>query len=201
MDAFRLPAIPGEFQWKNQPMSSTVGPRGSLTILAGEHTDWFSDPAGNDPQDSSPSALFVPPDPTFIVSAKVAVSFVSTFDAGVLQLRASDESWAKLCFEYSPQQQPMIVSVVTRGKSDDCNSVPIEGQEVYLRMAVTPQTIAFHYSEDGEYWHFVRHFTLGKLENLHVGFSAQSPMGKQCDAVFSHIQYRAGILKDLRSGE
>ena len=200
MEAFRLPAIPGEFQWKNQPMRSKVGPNGSLTILAGEHTDWFSDPGGDDPRDSAPSALFVPPDPTFIFSAKVTVSFVTTFDAGALQLRASDERWAKLCFEYSPQQQPMVVSVVTRGKSDDCNSVPIEGQEVYLRMALTPQTIAFHYSEDGEYWHFVRHFTLGKLENLRVGFSAQSPMGQQCEAVFSHIQYRAGTLKDLRSG-
>jgi uncharacterized protein len=201
MDSFSLPNFPGEFQWKNQPMSSNVGPRGSLTILAGEHTDWFSDPAGNDPQDSAPCALFVAPDQDFIVSAKVAVNFISTFDAGVLQLRESDERWAKLCFEYSPQQQPMIVSVVTRGESDDCNSVPIEGQEVYLRVAVTPQTIAFHYSEDGAYWHFVRHFTLGKLENLRVGFSAQSPMGKQCEAFFSHLQYRAGHLKDLRSGE
>src|SRR5512140_156683 len=143
MDAFRLPDIPGEFRWKNQPMSSRVGPKGSLTILAGEHTDWFNDPAGNEPQDSAPCALFVPPDPTFIVSAKVAINFVSTFDAGALQLRASEDHWAKLCFEYSPQQQPMIVSVVTLGKSDDCNSVPIEGQEVYLRMAITPQTLAF----------------------------------------------------------
>ena len=201
MEAFRLPAVPGEFHWKNQPMNSKVEPKGSLTILAGEHTDWFSDPAGNEPQDCAPSALFIPPDKNFILSSKIAVSFKSTFDAGGLQLRANDERWAKLCFEYSPQQQPMIVSVVTRGKSDDCNSVPIEGQEVYLRVAVTPQTIAFHYSEDGAYWHFVRHFTLGKLENLLVGFSAQSPMGHQCEAVFSQIQYRVGTLKDLRSGE
>jgi regulation of enolase protein 1 (concanavalin A-like superfamily) len=85
--------------------------------------------------------------------------------------------------------------------SDDCNSVPIEKPQVYLRMAVTPQTIAFHYSNDGKYWHFVRYFTLGKLENLQVGFSAQSPMGPQCKAVFSEIHYRAGELKDARNGE
>ena len=201
MDTFRLPMIPREFQWKNLPLNSKVEPDGSLTILAGEHTDWFSDPARQDQRDSAPCAMFVPPDPTFIVSAKIAVNFLSTFDAGALQLLVSDERWAKLCFEYSPQQQPMIVSVVNRGKSDDCNSVPIEGQEVYLRMAVTARTVAFHYSEDGVYWHFVRHFTLGKLENLRVGFSAQSPMGQQCEAVFSQIQYRTGTLKDLRNGE
>jgi regulation of enolase protein 1 (concanavalin A-like superfamily) len=100
------------------------------------------------------------------------------------------------------EDEPMIVSVVTRGgKSDDCNSVAIEKPEAYLRMAVTPQTIAFHYSNDGRFWNFVRYFTLGKLENLRVGFSAQSPMGSQCKAVFSEINYRTGVLKDARNGE
>ncbi len=73
MDAFSLPNIPSECHWKNQALDWKVGRDGSLTILAGEHTDWFSDPAGSGLKDSAPSALFVPPDPTFIVSAKVAV--------------------------------------------------------------------------------------------------------------------------------
>jgi regulation of enolase protein 1 (concanavalin A-like superfamily) len=201
MTTFILPSIPGEFQWKNQPVDWKVGPDNSLTIVAGERTDWFIDPAGNYAQDSAPSALFVPPDANFIVSAKIVVNFVSAFDAGVLQLRESDERWAKLCFEYSPQQQPMIVSVVTRGTSDDCNSVSIDGREVYLRVAVTPETIAFHYSRDGAYWHLVRYFTLGKMGQVRVGFSAQSPTGQQCTAVFSDIRHRAGVLKDNRNGE
>jgi len=201
MTAFSLPNIPGECHWKNQPLGWNVEPDGSLFILAGEHTDWFSDPGGGTPQDSAPSALFVPPEENFIVSAKVAVNFGSTFDAGTFQIRENEELWGKLCFEYSPQRLPMIVSVVTRVKSDDCNSVAIEKQEIYLRMAVTPQTIAFHYSNDGAYWHFVRYFTLGRLEHLQVGFSAQSPMGSQCRAVFSEIQYRSGVLKDTRNGE
>src|SRR5207342_974724 len=107
--------------------------------------------------------------------------------------------WAKLCFEYSPQHQPMIVSVVTRGVSDDCNSVVIGGREVYLRIAHTPRTTAFHYSLDGRYWQLVRYFTLGELHNLQVGFSSQSPTGQKCTAVFSKIHYRAGALKDNRN--
>jgi hypothetical protein len=95
----------------------------------------------------------------------------------------------------------MIVSVVTRGTSDDCNSVPIAGQTVYLRMARNAQTFAFHYSLDGRYWHMVRYFTLGSLGALQVGFSSQSPTGQQCRAVFSEINYRAGTLTDNRSGE
>jgi regulation of enolase protein 1 (concanavalin A-like superfamily) len=172
-----------------------------LTILAGENTDWFTDPAGNYAKDSAPVALFTPPDANALLSARVKMDFASAFDAGVLQVRVRDDLWAKLCFEYSPQGQPMIVSVVTRGVSDDCNSVAIEGSEVHLRLALTPQTIAFHYSLDGRIWHFVRYFSLGTLNRVQLGFSSQSPTGQKCAAIFSEISYRAGTLKDNRSGE
>jgi regulation of enolase protein 1 (concanavalin A-like superfamily) len=201
MSTFALSSIPSEIEWKNEPLDWSVEPDGGLTIVAGELTDLFADPAGDSLQDNVPSALFVPPDSSFLLSAKVSVDFASDFDAGVLQVRASDERWAKICFEFSPQGQPMVVSVVTRGASDDCNSVIIDGREVYLRVAVTPRTIAFHYSLDGAYWHFVRYFTIGKLEPLRVGFSSQSPTGRQCRAVFSDIQYRRGELRDNRNGE
>jgi hypothetical protein len=51
-----------------------------------------------------------------------SVEFASVYDAGVLLVHASERQWAKLCFEYSPQQRPTLVTVVTRGTSDDCNS-------------------------------------------------------------------------------
>ena len=201
MTAFTLPAIPGELQWKNHPLDWKVEPGPNLSILAGESTDLFIDPAGTLAKDNAPAALFVPPDEDFLLSARVTVEFASAFDAGVLQVRERDDLWAKLCFEYSPQGQPMIVSVVTRGVSDDCNSVPIQDQTVFLRVARNVQTFAFHYSLDGRYWHMVRYFTLGKLGALRVGLSSQSPTGQRCRAVFSEISYRAGALKDNRNGE
>ncbi len=191
----------GEIEWKNNPLDWKVDSKGALTIIAGDHTDWFNDPGSEQVNGNAPIALFTPPDGSFLLSAKVTVDFQSTFDAGVFHVRVDDERWAKLCFEYSPDGQPMVVSVVTRGRSDDCNSVAIEGNEVYLRVTVTPLTIGFHYSTDGKRWHFVRYFTLGKVEAVRVGFSAQSPLGAQCRAVFSDIQYRAGTLTDYRSGE
>jgi regulation of enolase protein 1 (concanavalin A-like superfamily) len=145
--------------------------------------------------------MLTPPDDNFIFSAKVSVAFESDFDAGSLQIRMADGQGAKVCFEYSPQRQPMIVSVVTRGRSDDCNSVDIDGTEVYLRLARTPQTVAFHYSRDGRTWHFVRYFSLGQAGPVQAGFSAQSPRGAKCSVVFSEISYRQGTLKDNRSGE
>jgi regulation of enolase protein 1 (concanavalin A-like superfamily) len=201
MTTFSLPGIPAEVSWKHQPLEWEVGSRGDLTITAGEGTNWFIDPGGGRTQDSAPAGLFVPPHASFLLSAKVAVEFASTFDAGVLQLRSREDLWAKLCFEYSPQGEAMIVSVVTRGVSDDCNSVVIGGADVYLRLAQTPKATALHYSHDGHYWHMVRYFSLGEPTNLQVGFSSQSPRGKKCRAVFSEIRYVPGALKDNRSGE
>jgi regulation of enolase protein 1 (concanavalin A-like superfamily) len=201
MKSFTLPAIPGELHWRNQPLAWKAGPGNDLTITAGAGTDWFVDPGGTYAKDDIPSALFTPPDANFLLSARLTVEFASAFDAGALQVRFRDDLWAKLCFEYSPQQQPMIVSVVTREMSDDCNSVVMDGQEVFLRIAQTPHTTAFHYSTDGRRWHFVRYFTLGKTSNLQAGFASQSPTGQRCTVVFSDIRYSAGSLGDRRSGE
>jgi regulation of enolase protein 1 (concanavalin A-like superfamily) len=95
----------------------------------------------------------------------------------------------------------MVVSVVNRGLSDDCNSVVVSGESVYLRVAQGEAATAFHYSLDGAHWSFVRYFSLGSLRGLRVGFSSQSPTGNGCRAVFSEIRYRPGFPFDLRSGE
>jgi regulation of enolase protein 1 (concanavalin A-like superfamily) len=201
MSALTLPTIDAKVTWHVPPVDWSYAPAKGLSISAGAQTDWFFDPAGTLVKDNAPVALWTPPDANFLLSAKVAVGFGSAFDAGTLQIRAKEDLWAKLCFEYSPQGQPMIVSVVTRGVSDDCNSAVIDGNEVYLRVARTPQTLAFHYSYDGRVWHFVRYFSLGRLDTVRAGFSAQAPTGEGCTAVFSEINYRAGALKDNRSGE
>ncbi|MDZ4780317.1 MAG: DUF1349 domain-containing protein [Planctomycetia bacterium] len=201
MNAFNLSTLPVAFDWQNSPFDWSVGPGDSLKIVAGERTDWFVDPATGTPQDNAPCALFTPPVPEFMLSARVKVAFASTFDAGVIQLRERDDLWAKLCFEYSPAGEPMIVSVVTRGNSDDCNSAVISGDEVYLRVAVMSTTIAFHYSTDGRVWRLVRYFSLGPLRSPRIGFSAQSPTGQQCTAEFSEIQWQPRRLGEVRSGE
>jgi regulation of enolase protein 1 (concanavalin A-like superfamily) len=131
----------------------------------------------------------------------VQVAFTATFDAGTLQVRVTDDVWAKLCFEYSPQHQPMIVSVVTRGVSDDCNSTPLEQDSVFLRITRREVIFAFHYSLDGHRRQLVRYFTLGDAPQLQVGLSAQSPTGTGCKVAFSQIHYAATAVADLRSGD
>jgi regulation of enolase protein 1 (concanavalin A-like superfamily) len=199
--SFTVPSIPAPMTWKNQPSESTSAAGQQISITAGAESDWFISPAGGLVKSNAPIALFVPPDHAFCLRARVTVEFAATYDAGTLLVYAHDALWAKLCFEYSPQQQPMIVSVVTRGVSDDCNSVYVEGNSVYLRVYRQGEVLAFHYSLDGHYWHFVRHFSLGDSGHLRIGFSTQSPTGQGCSASFSEIRYTPGTLSDLRNGE
>lgn len=202
MTTLTLPSLPGDLQWKNDPVDWKVGPDNSLSITAGAKTDWFVEPSGSTwVSTNAPAALFTPRDEHFLLNARVTVNFASTFDAGVLLLYEREDLWAKLCFEYSPQNQPMIVSVVTRGLSDDCNSTVIDGNTVYLRVAQMGEAFGFHYSLDGTYWNMVRYFTLGQVENLQVGFEAQSPTGEGCTVDFSEITYRPDLLKEMRTGE
>lgn len=199
MDTPTLHGVPTPLWWENPPVKFRGGSN-ELLITAGKETDLFRDPLGMSEVDTSPRLLFRP-DGDFTLSSRVKVNFNSTFDAGVLILYDSFQQWAKLCFELTPEGRPCIVSVVNHGFSDDCNSMPIDGNEVYLRLARIDNAFAFHFSHDAKYWYLVRYFTLGDLQNAAVGFSVQSPKGDCCKAGFTDIHYTKTRLQDVRSGE
>ncbi|MCC7450356.1 MAG: DUF1349 domain-containing protein [Anaerolineae bacterium] len=199
MTPFTLPGIPGTLHWMNEPLHWQTGPE--LVITAGKQTDLFTNPNGRSVAANIPAAFFDPGSDNFTLSARIQVDFISTFDAGTLLIYTDPEQWGKLAFEYSPHRERMVVSVITRRYSDDCNSAVIDGTTVYLRIARMAPAFAFHYSTDGRFWHLVRHFALDKADGLRVGFSAQSPTGDQCRAAFSEITFRQTTLNDIRSGE
>jgi uncharacterized protein len=199
-EGFVVPGIPQKLSWQASPVSWKYE-QGQLTILAGEKTDLFVDPQHAYDVVNSPKAVFSPAD-TFLLSAKANVHFVSDYDAAVLVLYAGDKDWAKLCFEYSPQKIPFVVSVVNNGISDDCNHVAINGNTVYLRVSgLGNHVFAFHYSTDGKKWNLVRYFSLGTSKEIRTGFSSQSPTGHSCQSIFSEINYQPHFLKDIRNGE
>ena len=169
----------------------------SLELSAPARTDWFVDPATGTAKLDAPAQL-EPVEGDFLLAARVEVDFAATFDAGVLVLWRDERTWAKLCFEYSPDGEPMVVSVVTRGASDDANSTVVDGHAVWLRLARIGPAVAFHSSHDGARWSLVRHFALdGPLQ---AGFLAQSPTGEGCTARFSEIAFTQATLGDIRSG-
>jgi uncharacterized protein len=198
-DSLVLSSIPAPLRWGLPPESWAIGDDGALAITAGPRTDMFVNPDGTDVVLNAPRLVFAP-EGDFMLSAHVTVEFAATYDAGVLLLYAGERSWAKLCFEFSPQRQPMIVSVVTQGFSDDSNAYVVAGNQTFLRVSRMGRAFGFHASQDGATWHMIRHFTLEPAPQLAAGFVAQSPTGAGCTATFAQIVYSPERLADLRSG-
>jgi len=192
-----IEGFPAPLEWLVAPARWELED-GRLTIEAGPRTDWFVAPEGDgDPVASGP-ALLAPVPGVYRLSARVTVEFAATFDAGVLMLHAGEGLWAKLCFEYSPRGEPMVVSVVTDGVSDDANGFVVDGNQVWLRVSRLGQAFAFHASLDGARWELIRHFALRGEPAL--GFEAQSPTGEGCVASFDDIRLVPERLADLRDG-
>jgi regulation of enolase protein 1 (concanavalin A-like superfamily) len=171
-----------------------------LTLACAAGTDWIVDSLDGSRQDSATALVFDAP-AEFALTARATVPQPrTTYDAGVLCLWASPDYWAKLCFEFSPQGSPGVVSVVTNVFSDDCNSVEVDGDSVFLRITRAGGGWVFHSSVDGERWSFVRQFRLATDLPVRVGFLAQSPMGGARTVQFDSIRLAPTGPSNLRDG-
>lgn len=199
--ALKLPTLPFALEPEGSPPPGCRVRNGVLTLTAAAGTDLFVDPAGTDPGQIPDAGRFtgLPPAGDFTLAAQISVEFASMYDAGVLLLHAAERTWAKCCFEYSPQLTPTAVTVVTRDTSDDCNSFEVDGRTLWLRITRSGAAWAFHASADGAWWRLLRYFTLGP-DLVRVGFLAQSPTGEGCAATFDHITFRPGAPGNLRDG-
>jgi uncharacterized protein len=178
----------------------------TLAVTATPHSDIFTDPASGAEVNAetllNAATLTAPlPQGDFQFSARVKVDFRSTFDAGVLLLWLDRLHWAKLCFEFSPSREPMVVSVVNRTVSDDANAFVVEGGSVWLRISRIGNVYAFHASTDGSSWRMVRVFALDVPgATAAIGFEAQSPTGDGCDVLFTDVLFSTQRLMELRDG-
>jgi len=186
--------------WRRDEQSGTV------TADAPAHTDIYLNPGGENTTDAESmvnavTLLGTPPAGDFQFSARVTVDFQSQYDAGVLLLWIDERNWAKFCFELSPAAEPMVVSVVTRGVSDDANAFVVPDRTVWLRVSRVDRVYAYHASTDAATWQLVRIFSLGdSLPDHQVGFEAQAPTGDGCTVTFDEIRFRQQKLVDLRDG-
>jgi regulation of enolase protein 1 (concanavalin A-like superfamily) len=186
------------FEWVVPPDGWSIDDRG-LAVRAAERSDLFIDPGDGTVTLNAPR-LLAPLGGDFQLRARVAVEFGSTYDAGVLLVWHDEDRWAKLCFEFSPDREPMIVSVVARGIADDANAFVVDGAAAWLRISRLGPAYAFHASTDGRTWRFVRYFSLGGDADPEVGFLAQSPTGPGCAVTFDGIAFEPATLSDLRNG-
>src|SRR5690349_5966237 len=208
-DRLEIPGVP--FPFVPSPASSwRLGPAaGTVRATAAPHTDLFVDPGSGSTLNAesmlnAATLLGAAPEGDFQLSARVTVDFAATYDAGVLLIWVDEHHWGKLCFEFSPAGEPMIVSVVTRGVSDDANAFVVPERSVWLRVSRIDHAYTYHASEDGRRWRMIRFFTLGGAEVAPgpelIGLEAQSPTGDGCAVTFEEIRFVPERLAELRDG-
>jgi uncharacterized protein len=205
-DKFDLPELPFPLSASHVDVFRHDDQGGGVVATALAHTDFYVNPGGTDSADAetllnAATLLGLPPAGDFQFSAQVTVDFRSQYDAGVLLLWIDERNWSKFCFEFSPAAEPMVVSVVTRGVSDDANAFTVPDRSVWLRVSRIDQVYAYHASTDGTTWQLIRVFTLGdQLSEHRIGFEAQSPTGDGCTVTFSDIRFASHRLAELRDG-
>jgi regulation of enolase protein 1 (concanavalin A-like superfamily) len=185
-----LSGLPTQARWQNEAPGWSATDR-SLTLAAPQKTDWFEWPGGDYHADSAPRLLFRA-DGDFSFSAQVEVTAHRTYDAACLALYGTPALWAKLCLEAQAEGGLSVISVVTRGRSDDVTSFPVRGTSTYLRLAKDHKVLFLYASPDGKAWQIIRKFSLDSPDGFWVGFSAQSPDGSGATARFTDFRYSAG---------
>jgi uncharacterized protein len=198
-DSVTIPSIPRRLFWENNPIGFANG-NGRIQITAGAKTDMFRDPNVAYNTDNAPKLLFLA-DSNFVLTAAVHHAFLSKWDGGAIVLKADSLNWIKFCFEKDYTLQKRVVSVVTKGISDDCNSAAVQADKVYYKVAKAGNVITLYYSADGRNWFLIRHLQFDSAAPLKVGFLAQSPTGKSCKVTFSEIHYSPRKISDPYTGE
>ncbi|MEP6846691.1 MAG: DUF1349 domain-containing protein [Panacibacter sp.] len=194
-----VPGIPYPLHWEIQPLHFSA--RGNtITIVAGKKTDMFRDPNATYNTDNAPKILFKPKD-NFVLRASIEQAFANKWDGGAIVLKSDSLNWIKFCFEKDYTGARRVVSVVTKDISDDCNSVEINSNKVFYKIAKADNVVTLYYSTNGTKWFLIRHVQFDAKPEFEVGFLAQSPTGTSCTVTFSDIIYEERKISDPYTGE
>lgn len=186
--------------WKNKPDSFETGDD-SAVITAPAGTDYFNDPS-SDTRRRNAAFFAGEAAGDFTLEGRVTPEFAGTYDAGALMLYYNDDTWLKLAFEQTDMGCTSVVSVVTRGLSDDANGEVVTDPNICLKMSRRGDTVGLYYSRDGESWRMVRLFSFPAPagNTCLVGVAAQSPLGSGCRITFSDLAFVPNPVTDFRRG-
>lgn len=188
------------FRWMNEPDSFFVHNE-ELTILAVKGTDFFNNPENNELTSSAPY-LFQHVSGDFVATLRTQPDLIAQWNAGALLMHMNSLNWIKLAYENSDATGPSIVSVVTRGVSDDANGAILNDQQsVWLRLIRKGSLFAMHWSSDGKHFKMARLSAMPKIQGVKIGIEAQCPVGELARHRFSHFSLERRTVSDLRKGE
>jgi uncharacterized protein len=195
----KIEAIPHNLFWENKPLRYSIE-KNELTIVAGAKTDMFRDPNVTYNTDNAPKLLFNA-DEDFVLIAAIEHSFTNKWDGGAMVIKSDSLNWVKFCFEKDYTGAHRVVSVVTKNISDDSNSIELNANKAFYKIAKAGNVITLYVSAEGTKWLLVRHLQFDAKPGFKVGFLAQSPTGTQCEVKFSSIKYENKKIKDPYTGE
>lgn len=196
----RISTVPFELEWIDQPQSFSI--RGDqLEIIAGANTDLYAFVDGSYYINNAPKVLFKP-DSNFVFSVKIKPDFKSLYDGGAILVYTDSSNWAKVLFEKHDDGTTGLGVSLVRDKRGDDSYHPIQKADaVFVKVARSGMIFNFYYSMDGKSWKLLRTFPYQKVDELKIGFYAQSPKGEACTVLFSDIRYKGEKFKDFFAGE
>ena len=193
------------FRWlKEQSQITIEGDK--ITIIAPPQSDFFNGATDNNEEGFLPDALSNAPfyhteiEGDLVMRAKVSHAFTDVYDSASLMVMKDLSCWAKCCYEHTDFDTHAVVSVVTKGDSDDCNGCDLEGNSVWLQVCRVGNDFAFHYSKDGEHFYMMRQFHLPVGPVIKVGLLAQAPKGNGGERIYEHLTIEKKTVKNIRAG-
>ena len=190
----------GDLSWHNPPSSFTFE-NNSLQVIADEGSDYF-----NNPEDSTITAtapfLFRQVRGDFVAKALVRPDFSSVWNAASLMVHIDSTHWIKFAFENSDATGPSIVSVVTKGVSDDANGVILADHlEIWLKLIRKGNSYSMLWSVNNEYYTMARLSTMPSVDAVKIGVELQSPVGASATHAVRYFGLEHRTVEDLRKGE
>ena len=188
------------FEWLNSPKKYEIS-GGSLKIHVEGQTDFFIDPENRKATATAPF-LFKEISGDFVATTLVQPDFKDQWNAGALLMIIDQSHWIKFAFENSDATGKSIVSVVTRGVSDDANGAILNDvDKIWLKLIRKGNLYALHWSLDGITYNMCRLASMPASETIKIGMEGQSPVGETAYHKFLYFNLESKTVKDLRKGE
>lgn len=189
----------GEFKWLNKPQSVQFKD-GTMKVTVPAKSDFFTNPENKDVSASAP-LFYQEVEGDFVATALVKPNFKDQWNACALMVHIDESNWIKFAFENSDATGKSIVSVVTRGVSDDANGVRLNTHDkIWLRLIRKGNNFAMHWSSDGKEFVMTRLAQMPDAPRVKVGLEAQSPVGQSVEHEFLYFNLEKKSVKDLRVG-
>lgn len=191
-------ATVSEFSWMNQPKSYEIEDS-TLRVTVNAGTDFFNNPEDSSIVNSAPF-LHRNAEGDFVAKTLVEPDFSSQWNAVALMVHLDAMNWIKFAFENSDATGPGIVSVVTKGSSDDANGVVLNSEKkIWLAIARKGNVYSMHWSGDGKNYTMARLSAMPEQDIVKIGVEAQSPVGDSATHLIHFFEIEENSVDDLRN--